>query len=309
MSTFMKVVELYKPNKKAEGEQKFVAKHVAVKKDDPAGNKDDVYQATNVKKASEQKYKHGYDSPEDEKVYESAVKSGSKKHRREKEDDRDDDYEDDDYEEDRRMKEDRDQIDELKKSTIGSYINKVVDPVYGVPRSPKKIKQRLAGLSRAHQRVVGHKPVTKEEAELDEAQMSKPEMKERERLVKGMKKNLASFRSRYGKDAKAVMYATATKKAMEENVEGVDEQLKGKQHKLDKNKNGKLDAHDFKLLRKEDLNDDELYDVIEAMFENLTDEGRDYVNGLIENEADEELAAFLDEYLEGLEEIDQGEEE
>jgi hypothetical protein len=30
------------------------------------------------------------------------------------------------------------------------------------------------------------------------------------------------------------------------------EELKGKQHKLDKNKNGKVDAHDFKLLRKEE---------------------------------------------------------
>lgn len=35
------------------------------------------------------------------------------------------------------------------------------------------------------------------------------------------------------------------------DTEEVDEALKGKQHKLDKNKNGKLDAHDFKLLRKE----------------------------------------------------------
>ncbi len=30
------------------------------------------------------------------------------------------------------------------------------------------------------------------------------------------------------------------------------ESLKGKQHKIDKNKNGKIDAHDFKLLRKEE---------------------------------------------------------
>lgn len=30
--------------------------------------------------------------------------------------------------------------------------------------------------------------------------------------------------------------------------------LKGNQHQLDKNKNGKIDAHDFKLLRKEDVN-------------------------------------------------------
>ena len=28
------------------------------------------------------------------------------------------------------------------------------------------------------------------------------------------------------------------------------EELKGNQHKLDKNKNGKVDAHDFKLLKK-----------------------------------------------------------
>jgi len=37
-----------------------------------------------------------------------------------------------------------------------------------------------------------------------------------------------------------------------EEVE-VDEELKGNQHKIDKNKNNKIDAEDFKLLRKEDL--------------------------------------------------------
>ena len=30
------------------------------------------------------------------------------------------------------------------------------------------------------------------------------------------------------------------------------EELKGNQHKIDKNKNNKIDAHDFKMLRKED---------------------------------------------------------
>jgi hypothetical protein len=30
------------------------------------------------------------------------------------------------------------------------------------------------------------------------------------------------------------------------------EALKGNQHKIDKNKNGKIDAHDFKLLQKEE---------------------------------------------------------
>lgn len=35
--------------------------------------------------------------------------------------------------------------------------------------------------------------------------------------------------------------------------EEVQEELKGKQHKIDKNKNGKIDAQDFKLLRKEEV--------------------------------------------------------
>ena len=46
--------------------------------------------------------------------------------------------------------------------------------------------------------------------------MTKSEMNKREKIVKGMKKNKAGFKKRYGKDAEAVMYATATKNAMKE---------------------------------------------------------------------------------------------
>lgn len=62
------------------------------------------------------------------------------------------------------------------------------------------------------------KSVRKEEAEIDEAEMSKPEMKKREDIVKGMKKSISGFKDRYGDRWKSVMYATATKKAMGENV-------------------------------------------------------------------------------------------
>lgn len=44
--------------------------------------------------------------------------------------------------------------------------------------------------------------------------MTKGEMSKREKIVKGMKKDKAGFKKRYGKDAEAVMYATATKQAM-----------------------------------------------------------------------------------------------
>jgi Cu-Zn family superoxide dismutase len=44
--------------------------------------------------------------------------------------------------------------------------------------------------------------------------MTKGEKNKREKIVKGMKKDKAGFKKRYGKDAEAVMYATATKQAM-----------------------------------------------------------------------------------------------
>ena len=50
---------------------------------------------------------------------------------------------------------------------------------------------------------------------LDERALDSTEKKEKERLVKGMKKSASSFKQRYGDRAKSVMYATATKQAKE----------------------------------------------------------------------------------------------
>lgn len=46
-----------------------------------------------------------------------------------------------------------------------------------------------------------------------ERELTKGEEKNKEKYVKGMKKAKGDFEKRYGKDAKAVMYATATKMA------------------------------------------------------------------------------------------------
>lgn len=61
--------EVYGPETK-DGKA-FVHKHVTVKYDDRNGNGDDVFQATNVKPVKRKEERHGYDSGEDEKVYES----------------------------------------------------------------------------------------------------------------------------------------------------------------------------------------------------------------------------------------------
>lgn len=50
---------------------------------------------------------------------------------------------------------------------------------------------------------------------IDERTLTGSETAEKERIVKGMKKSLAGFKSRYGDRAKSVMYATATKAAKE----------------------------------------------------------------------------------------------
>ena len=53
------------------------------------------------------------------------------------------------------------------------------------------------------------------------------------------------------KDRLDMLKAAKDRGALKE--EDVEEELKGDQHKLDKNKNGKLDAEDFKKVRKEDV--------------------------------------------------------
>ena len=50
---------------------------------------------------------------------------------------------------------------------------------------------------------------------VEERELTKGEEKKKEKYVKGMKKNKKDFKDRYGDDAEAVMYATATKMAKE----------------------------------------------------------------------------------------------
>lgn len=69
---------------------------------------------------------------------------------------------------------------------------------------------------------------------LNEKKMTGSEKKKREKIVKGMKKSLPYMRKKYGKRAKNVMYATATKQAMKENVsfDGLVEKLLGENYQF-----------------------------------------------------------------------------
>jgi hypothetical protein len=165
------MLEVYRP--KAADEQKFVDKHVTVKYDDANGNKDDVFQGTNVKKVDRKKERHGYEAGEDEKVYES--------------------LEDFTLEEIEAymQTEDYEQLDELSKKTLQSYAVKADSSRRGNALhslsadkdarsySVKQMQKRTSGIKRADKRGADINTSRKamgvswdnryEEVELDEA--------------------------------------------------------------------------------------------------------------------------------------------
>jgi hypothetical protein len=117
-------------------------------------------------------------------------------------------------------------LDELSKNTLGSYIKKanyaggMADFKHGRiadKRGNSKEKTSLATTSTKRQKGISTavNKLSKEEVELGEDNMNSAEMEKREKIVKGMKKGIAGFKERYGARAKNVMYATATKRAME----------------------------------------------------------------------------------------------
>jgi hypothetical protein len=64
----------------------------------------------------------------------------------------------------------------------------------------------------------------------------------------------------------------------ENNYEELDEKLYGKQRNIDKNKNGKIDGEDFKMLRKQQDEEEQLYEVDFEKEE--TDEGNAFTGAL-----------------------------
>ena len=142
-------------------------------------------------------------------------------------------------------KEEVEQIDELDKSTLASYVKKASHDVaakgaatrqfandseaarkredYSEARKKMQMAdktfakswKRREGMAKAVDKLAKEE-VEQVDEQLNERSMTEPEMKKREEIVKGMKKNLAGFKERYGEKAKSVMYATATKQAMKD---------------------------------------------------------------------------------------------
>jgi len=115
----------------------------------------------------------------------------------------------------------------------------VVKFVDELPGNIKKVAKKV-------KKVVTGEEVESDGEQIDEKKMTKGEMKKREEYVKGMKKSKKGFEERYGKRAKDVMYATATKMAMKEGLDPVGQEDK------DVDNDGDHDKSDKYLLKRRD---------------------------------------------------------
>lgn len=149
------------------------------------------------------------------------------------------------YREKKMKKEEVEQIDELETATLKSYRTKaraqgnaIVDKMKmgggdwsKDQKDTKTLRKRAAGAQMSGKKLLKRGESLKtEELELEEGRMKEISM-DMETL--GDKEFKAKHKKSKGEMQKALK----------------SEELKGNQHKIDANKNGKIDGHDFKILR------------------------------------------------------------
>ena len=181
MRTLKQFLEVHEP--KSPDEKRFKDKHITIKHDDRNGNGDDVFQATNVKKAERKKERHGYEPGEDEKVYEEI-----------------------------------EQIDELSYDTLRRYRMKaksIGDNEKGDINYRAKGRE-LAGRKTYGGRMTGiekAKVMASEEADLEEKTLTPAEMKKREEVAKAIERENPNMPM-----AKKMAIATSTAKKVAEDI-------------------------------------------------------------------------------------------
>lgn len=106
----------------------------------------------------------------------------------------------------------------LDKGSLINYIKDMIQDYVNREEDVEKLSALLKYIAGKEIKAKGKRfVVTKEDIKqalaMIERELTKGEEKDKEKYVKGMKKNKSDFKKRYGKDAEAVMYATATKMA------------------------------------------------------------------------------------------------
>ena len=142
-----------------------------------------------------------------------------------------------------------------------------------------------------------HKQITfREDQEVSEEKMTDAEMKKREDYVKGMKKNLSSFKDKYGDRAKDVMYATATKMAMKEENETEE-----------KHEMAQTQLHFIKYAAEEILEYIDMGGEIEEWYQNKLSKAQSDLESLHSYiEGEKRRTGMVDEEVEQIDELSKG---
>jgi hypothetical protein len=195
------------------------------------------------------------------------------------------------------LRESVEQIDELKKSTLGSYVKRAAGSMAGKtavaaaqasssmkkssPDITRGIVNRMKGITRATDKL------TKEEANIAENwQEEIPMMMRQLEFIAYAAEEIMDYVDMAGDPEEwfqnkisgihqsmlsMYAYAQGGRRAGYGFDESVEEELKGGQKKLDHNKNGKLDAQDFHMMRKKKMKEE-----AEQIDEISQDKLRDY---------------------------------
>jgi hypothetical protein len=213
------------------------------------------------------------------------------------------------------------ELDELRAATIDSYRKKAYDQQPAGDDGSQLYKKRKTGRDLAFKKVThGAKIMATEEEALDE--LSKDTVKRyKDTATKNLDYHSTAWDNIAQADANAMGFTKAqgasfkkhdreagkrykgirmaNKKLAKEDIQ--NENLIGKQHKIDKNKNGKIDAHDFELLRKEKAKKITKEDIIDRAYERYVPEEVKYtphelfvnrLEGLSESHADTLMELF-----------------
>jgi len=120
------------------------------------------------------------------------------------------------------VKEEVEQIDELSKDTLRSYLKKANEPIKGRgAKQAETIVKRVKGRAGAIDRLTGDKLTSEkcdEEVNIDEKTLTPAELKKREEIAKAMERENPGMNM-----GKKMAIATATAKRVAEEVEQIDE--------------------------------------------------------------------------------------
>ena len=245
MKTFSQLIsEVAQP--RGEDEKHFKDKHIVTKKKHPVAP-DEVFTG-GIKKAP--KRLADYDKDEDELVYEGSVfdvptaeggeHDEEESHKKYKRGNKSTPL----------RREEADQIDEISRDTARSYIRKAMAHKT-TGETQKKDRSSSVNLAGKKAYGIGGKARVNATESVDEA--LKPTTKMGTWIKDFQKSDAPQFKGKSQEKRRqmaiAAKYGAEREMGMREESD-LEEKLVGGQNKLDHNKNGKIDAHDFHLMRK-----------------------------------------------------------